>query len=186
MKKSMKIATATFGIAAVIFTTHAFAAGTKSEPTQETIAPFPEETVSEEGPIEIIIETEAAEEVETVSTEEAGKTNEEINLLAIITMAEAEGESELGKRLVIDTVLNRVDSPHFPNTVRDVIYQKGHFSPIDDGRFDKCYVTDEIRSLVLEELESRTRSDVIYFRTKKYAKWGKPLFKEGAHYFSSH
>lgn len=181
-KKSVKVATATICIAAAVFTTHAFAAGVKNEVEQETIAPFPEE------PVEIVIETESEEVVETEPeiTSCHGFTNEEVNLLAIITMAEAEGESELGKRLVIDTVLNRVDSPHFPNTVRGVIYQKGHFSPIDDGRFEQCYVTDEIRSLVIEELESRTRSDVIYFRTKKYAKWGTPLFKEGAHYFSAY
>ena len=35
--------------------------------------------------------------------------------------------SDEGKRLVIDTVLNRVDSKYFPDTIHDVIYQKGHF-----------------------------------------------------------
>lgn len=51
-------------------------------------------------------------------------TQEEIELLAILTMAEAEGESELGQRLVIDTVLNRVDDPHFPDTISEVVWQK--------------------------------------------------------------
>ena len=55
-----------------------------------------------------------------------------------------------------------------------------------DGRVDDCYVMDEIRNLVLEELESRTNGDVMFFRTKKYSKYGSPLFKVGAHYFSSH
>lgn len=36
----------------------------------------------------------------------------DIELLALLTMAEAEGECEEGQRLVIDTVLNRVDNPH--------------------------------------------------------------------------
>ena len=44
-------------------------------------------------------------------------SKKEKELLAVITMAEAEGESERGKRLVIDTVLNRVDSKKFPNTI---------------------------------------------------------------------
>lgn len=40
-------------------------------------------------------------------------TREEIELMAIVTMAEAEGESEYGKRLVIDTILNRVEQDGF-------------------------------------------------------------------------
>ena len=38
---------------------------------------------------------------------------EDIELIALVTMAEAEGECEEGKRLVIDTILNRVDSVYF-------------------------------------------------------------------------
>lgn len=51
-------------------------------------------------------------------------TQEEIELIALVTMAEAEGECEYGQRLVIDTILNRVDDPHFPDTVHEVVYQK--------------------------------------------------------------
>lgn len=38
-------------------------------------------------------------------------TQEEIDLIALCVMAEAEGEPEEGQRLVIDTILNRVDDP---------------------------------------------------------------------------
>ena len=41
-------------------------------------------------------------------------TNEEIELVALVTMAEAEGECEEGQRLVIDTVLNRMEDSRFP------------------------------------------------------------------------
>lgn len=113
-------------------------------------------------------------------------TEEEIDEMAIITMAEAEGEPEKGQRLVIDTILNRVDSEHFPDTVHDVIYQKNQFSSVWDGRADRCYVMDDIRNLVLEEIEERTDSDVIFFRTERYSDYGTPLYKEGNHYFSSY
>ena len=115
-------------------------------------------------------------------------TDEEIDLLAIITMAEAEGESELGKRLVIDTILNRIDSEvrYFPDTVYDVVYQKNAFEPVWNGRMDRCYVMDDIRQLVLEEIENRTNYDVVYFTAGKYNEYGTPLFKEGNHYFSGH
>lgn len=59
--------------------------------------------------------------------EEPLMSQEDINLLAIVTMAEAEGESEMGKRLVIDTILNRIDSEQFPDTVSGVVYQKKCF-----------------------------------------------------------
>ena len=52
----------------------------------------------------------------------------DINLIALITMAEAEGQPELGQRLVIDTILNRMDHYYWPNTVQGVIYQKNQFS----------------------------------------------------------
>lgn len=113
-------------------------------------------------------------------------SDDELELLALVTMAEAEDESELGKRLVIDTVLNRVDSSHFPNTITDVIYQKHQFTSMWNGRYKKTYVDDYVRNLVLEELKDRTNSDVIFFRMDRYSDYGTPLFKEDGHYFSAY
>lgn len=114
-------------------------------------------------------------------------SQEDINLIALVTMAEAEGESEKGKRLVIDTILNRVDSDlsYFPDTVHDVIYQKNAFTSVWNGRIDKCYVEDDICQLVREELKNRTNNDVMYFRAGGYGNYGTPMFAEGNHYFSS-
>ena len=59
---------------------------------------------------------------------------EDIELIALVTMAEAEGECEEGKRLVIDTpILNRVDSVYFPDTVYGVVYQANQFHPCGMG-----------------------------------------------------
>lgn len=113
-------------------------------------------------------------------------TDEEIDLLALVTMAEAEGEPEKGKRLVIDTILNRVDHEHFPDTVYDVIYQPKAFTSMWTSRVKRCYVRDDIRQLVIEELENRTNEDVIFFRTDHYHSYGTELFKEGKHYFSKY
>lgn len=137
--------------------------------------------------VKMVKAAEPIVEVEPVPEFEPWLTDDEIDLIAKITMAEAEGESELGKRLVIDTILNRVDSElkYFPDTVTEVIYQPNQFSPIWNGRFDKCYVDEDIRELVLEEMESRTNTDVLYFHANKYGKYGTPLFSEGNHYFSA-
>ena len=115
-------------------------------------------------------------------------TQEEIELIALVTMAEAEGESEYGKRLVIDTILNRADHDYWywPDTVTEVIYQKGQFEAMWNGRVDKCYVMEEIVQLVKEELIERTNTEVLYFRTGRYSSYGTPAFKEGRHYFSNY
>lgn len=113
-------------------------------------------------------------------------SDEEIDLIALVTMAEAEGETELGKRLVIDTILNRVDHSHFPDTVTDVVYQPNQFSSMWNGRVDRCYVMPEIVELVKEELLDRTNYDTIFFTAGRYSKYGTPMFQECHHYFSSY
>lgn len=115
-------------------------------------------------------------------------SDEEIDLIALITMAEAEGEDELGKRYVIDSVLHRVECDHtyLPDTIHDVIYQKNAFESVWNGRVDRCYVMDDIRDLVLEEIENRTNYDIVYFAAGGYSEYGTPLFKHGNHYFSGH
>ena len=64
---------------------------------------------------------------------------EDSYLLAKIAMAEAEGENIQTKTLVILTVLNRVHSDEFPDTIYDVIFQYNpesdvyQFSPVMPG-----------------------------------------------------
>lgn len=119
----------------------------KKEPV---IAVWQEEAV----PIAIEETEESTEIIEEMS-------KEDVELIALVTMAEAEGECEEGKRLVIDTILNRVDSEHFPDTVYEVIYQPNQFSSMWNGRVDRCEVREDICGLVYEELESRTNYEVI-------------------------
>lgn len=113
-------------------------------------------------------------------------SEQDIKLLALLCMAEAEGESERGKRLVIDTVLNRVDSKQFPNSISGVIYQKNQFSSMWNGRVNRCYVKDDIYRLVKDELCSRTNSQVMFFTAGRYSDYGTPMFIEGNHYFSKY
>lgn len=126
--------------------------------------------------------------VMTSSIDIPAMSEEDINLLALVTMAEAEGESEYGKRLVIDTILNRVDheDPYWPDTVSGVIYQKGQFEAMWNGRVDRCYVDEDIVQLVKEELKNRTNTKVVYFMAGEYSRYGTPEFREGNHYFSSY
>lgn len=161
---------------------------------KEPTIDIPQEVVVEMIEPEIVDVMEVPEpsvvlEVKDVVSEPAySLTEEEIELIALVTMAEAEGESEYGKRLVIDTILNRVDHEwsYWPDSVSEVIYQKGQFSSMWNGRVDRCYVMEEIVQLVREELENRTNYDVVFFMMGGYSSYGTPEFKEGVHYFSSY
>lgn len=123
-----------------------------------------------------------AEPVEPIVFEQK-VSDEDLYNLVMITLAEAEGESELGQRLVIDTVLNRVENDDFPNTITEVIFQENQFSGTGD-RWEKVTYSDAVEKIVKEELKDRTNKNVLYFRILYYGKYGEPLFKEGGHYFS--
>ena len=62
------------------------------------------------------------------------------DLMARLVHAEAEGEPYYGKIAVATVILNRVASPDFPNTIKEVIYQisNGHyaFTPVQNGRIN--------------------------------------------------
>ena len=149
----------------------------------EYLGPKIEEMITDEVEtidiVEPIIEAE-----ETVDEPIISVSNEDIELLALVTMAEAEGESEEGKRMVIDTILNRVDSERFDNTISEVIYAPNQFTSMRNGRVDRCYVADDICQLVIEELTNRTNYDVLYFTAYQYGAYGTPMFQIGNHYFS--
>jgi N-acetylmuramoyl-L-alanine amidase len=64
-------------------------------------------------------------------------TPEERDLLARLIHAEARGEPLEGQIAVGAVVINRVKSDKFPDTITEVIYQKGQFSPIALGTMPK-------------------------------------------------
>ena len=126
------------------------------------------------------------EEPEVVEEVQYPLTRDEIELIAQVTMAEAEGEPEEGQRLVIDTILNRVDCDKFDDTVEGVIYAENQFSVMWNGRFDRCSVQDKFVKLVEEELLNRTNSDVLFFRASYYHSFGTPLVAYGNTYCSTY
>lgn len=60
-----------------------------------------------------------------------------IDLLAKAIYAEARGESLTGQIAVGAVIINRLNSPDFPNTVYDVLYQPGQFTCVENGHIDK-------------------------------------------------
>lgn len=110
-------------------------------------------------------------------------------LLAKIAMAEAESEDTEGKALVMLVVLNRVWDDEFPDTIESVIFQKGQFSPISNGRYDEVEPDEDCyRALELIQVEKWDESQgATYFESKSDSTWHSEnltfLFKHGKHYF---
>jgi spore germination cell wall hydrolase CwlJ-like protein len=95
-------------------------------------------------------------------------TDDDLYWLAKIVYAEAGYDTDEGQKAVATVVLNRVDSPDFPDNIYDVIWQKTgsvwQFSPCGDGGIDKepderAY--DNARAVL--EGERTLPGDVLYF-----------------------
>lgn len=133
----------------------------------------------------IEIHDEPIEHIEniTVSVEEAIKPElvmdyGEREIIARLVNAEAKGEDMIGKRLIVDVILNRVEAEGFPNDVEGVIYEPRQFTTPAAG------YTDEDMEAVELELFKRLDHNVVYFRTGRYHSIGKKLYIHGSHYFS--
>ncbi|MGN0315993.1 MAG: SH3 domain-containing protein [Fusicatenibacter sp.] len=61
----------------------------------------------------------------------------DLAMLAALIECEAGGESRQGKVAVGAVVLNRVRSGSFPNSISGVIYERGQFSPVSSGKFQR-------------------------------------------------
>lgn len=67
------------------------------------------------------------------SSRSVSVSSSELDLLAALIQCEAGGESRTGKVAVGAVVLNRVASGSFPNSITEVIYQSGQFTPAYSG-----------------------------------------------------
>lgn len=110
---------------------------------------------------------------------------EDITLLAACVEAEAGNQPLLGKRLVADVILNRVDSDRFPDTISGVIRQPGQFSVVRNGALKRAVPSDHTMKAVYMELNSRSCPDIYFFNCGDYLNFGKPWQQIGDHYFST-
>ncbi|UTV34838.1 cell wall hydrolase [Bacillus altitudinis] len=95
--------------------------------------------------------------------------NSEVDLLARLIRAEAQGESYSGKVAVGEVVINRVNSSEFPNTIEAVIYQSGQFSPVSNGSINKPADSDSLKA-AQEALGSGSNvGDALYFYNPRTA-----------------
>lgn len=114
-------------------------------------------------------------------------TYEDAQCLMKIAQAEAGNQGVDGMALVMQTVLNRVEDDDFPNTVYEVISQKGQFQSYANGTYVKAIPCVDCH-LALAEVEMGMFSDdtVIAFEvagTRSLDKYFMYAFTLGDHDF---
>lgn len=107
-----------------------------------------------------------------------------LELLACCVEAEAGNQGLIGKRLVVDVVLNRVDDRDFPDNIWDVITQPYQFTTYWNGATDRVVPSEETYEAVRMELEQRSYPGIYYFSSDGWPEYGTPWRQVGDHYFS--
>ena len=120
-------------------------------------------------------------------------TDDDYQVLLQIVQAEAGGEDVIGKMLVANVVLNRVEVGFCGNTISEVVFAKGQFAPVASGRIFRV-TPDEVTIEAVERAingEDHSRG-ALYFMCRELAskrgiRWFdnnlKFLFKHGCHEF---
>lgn len=122
--------------------------------------------------VDTVVKLKEFDCVETQETKTAERfTKKEKYMLAKIAMAEAEGCSIKAKELVIHTVLSRIESDRFPNTVEEVIFQKNQFTPTSDGRWNRVEPNEECWQALENVLSSGETEKILFFESCKGSSW---------------
>lgn len=133
-------------------------------------------------PFELCYEIEDSEE----QIEEEVRLGD-MELIAQLVEAEAGNQSLEGKRLVACVIINRIESPYFPDNAYDVIFQEGQFSVTKNGAWEKAAynMKESDYEAVAIEMELHSNTEVLFFNNcRKVSGSGDP-FKVGDHWFNT-
>lgn len=120
--------------------------------------------------------------IETEPEPETQKyTDSEIDMMARVVMSEASLLPQDGKQAVAQTIINRLNSDRFPDTVSEVIYQPSQYYTGDNGDpTPECY--DAVYAAI-EYVGFPT--DMYYFRRDDFHTFGYPYCQIGNTFFST-
>lgn len=118
-----------------------------------------------------------------LSPEEKCKMSKQCAKLAEVGYFEARSESDEGVLATMFTVLNRIDHPNYPHTIREVVHQPKQFSYVHDGSLERGIKEPEQfrRTLSLaytalsEDIESPIGDSTHYHTTAISPYWASSL-----------
>jgi spore germination cell wall hydrolase CwlJ-like protein len=146
-------------------------------------ATLPETETTAETTMKEETETESETEPTTEETETQPMfTEEERIMLQKIAWVEAGNVDAQAMAMVMRVVLNRVESPAFPNTIAEVIYQQDQFTPVTLGIYDTAQPNERTaEALALIESGYDGVYGATYFSTPK-SEWHRRTLQEICEY----
>lgn len=115
-----------------------------------------------------------------------GISSEEFELFSDTVEAESDRSDNFeGRVLIALTILNRVNSDSFPDTISGVIYESGQFEVVSNGAIYSIGHSNIADMAIIEaynRIESGNAPNVMYFNNSGYA-YGSPYTYEGGNYF---
>ena len=97
-------------------------------------------------------------------------TEQESLVLQKIAVAEAGIEGIGGMAFVMQTVINRMESDEFPDTIYDVVSEPGQFSTFSNGSYEKAEPTENSMK-ALELLKVLGNQGQLYFEITSEDSW---------------
>nr|WP_246942245.1 cell wall hydrolase [Bacillus pinisoli] len=158
----------------------------ENQPAQQQ--PAEQQETQQEQPAEKPEQEEAPAPKETAVNMPNGFSQNDIQLMANAVYGEARGEPYIGQVAVAAVILNRVNSPTFPNTVSGVIFEPRAFTAVADGQI---WLTpnEKAKKAVLDAINGfdPTENAIYYFNPDTATSgwiWGRPQIKRiGKHIF---
>ncbi|MCD8511473.1 MAG: cell wall hydrolase [Bacillus sp. (in: Bacteria)] len=156
--------------------------GAEQPPTQEAEeVPVPEE--------EEVVEQDDDIDVQSAINVPDGFSDNDIRIMAQAVNGESRGEPFVGQVAVAAVIINRVNSPLFPNTVNGVIFEPGAFCAVADGQI-WLEPNETSRKAVLDAINGQDPTgNALYFFNPSTATsrwiWSRPQTKQiGKHIFA--
>lgn len=130
----------------------------------------------------VIVNTSQSYICEWLDTEISQK---DFELLCRTTFCEAGNQDFKTQKMVCLTILNRLKSNRFPDTIYDVVYSKNAYEVTTWSDFESREWTEQVELAVLSALEENNHpEDMFYFRTEHFHTFGENYKKSDDLYFS--
>ena len=116
-----------------------------------------------------------------------GISEEEFILLSSVVEAESDRSDSLsGRILICETVINRVESDFFPNTITEVLTQPGQFSTVRNGHsvVNRTDYSDQAVILAFRENAAGDAPEVLFFNCIGFFSGREPYALVDGNYFS--
>lgn len=133
-----------------------------------------------------LVKYEAPEMTTEEMANEVNLSEDEFIFLSSVVEAESDRSDSLdGRILIAATIINRVNSSYFPDSVNDVLEQRGQFSTVRNGHSvtQRTAYSDEAVLLAYEQIENgEIPTNILFFNCIGY-NYGTPYGLVDGNYF---